>query len=313
MQGYELKITRVFDAPRELVWKAWTDPQMAMQWSGPRGFQTTEYEIPTEVGGRWHMKMQGKVPGTEQIAHLAQGGVIKELRPPELLSYTFSWDERAHVGLGDSPYKENLVTVRFEEKGKQTIMTFTQGPFATEGERDGHMGGWNSAFDRFAEFMLAEQPGRLADPNDVPSELHLKRLISAPRKLVFEAWTNPEMLKEWWGPKGFTNPRCEFEAKGGGNIRIDMRAPDGMVYPMSGKVIEFYPPFRFHFTAAALDPQGNKMFENWNSVFFEEVEGGTMITLDVHVMTQTEAAPQYLKGMRQGWLMSLDKLAELLN
>jgi len=54
------------------------------------------------------------------------------------------------------------------------------------------------------------------------------------------------------------------------------------------------------------------MFENWNSVFFEEVDGGTMVTLDVHVMTQTEVAPQYLKGMSAGWSSSLERLAEFV-
>jgi uncharacterized protein YndB with AHSA1/START domain len=88
-----------------------------------------------------------------------------------------------------------------------------------------------------------------------------------------------------------------------------MRGPDGTLYPMSGKVIEFYPPYRFHFTAAALDADGKAMFENWNSVFFEEIEGGTRVTLDVHVMTQTDVAPQFLKGMREGWSQSLEKLA----
>ncbi len=54
------------------------------------------------------------------------------------------------------------------------------------------------------------------------------------------------------------------------------------------------------------------MFTNWNSVFFEEVEGGTRVTLDVHVMSQTAQAPQYLKGMHAGWSQSLDKLDEYL-
>ena len=54
------------------------------------------------------------------------------------------------------------------------------------------------------------------------------------------------------------------------------------------------------------------MFENWNSVLFEEVEGGTQVTLDVHVMSTTEVAPQYLKGMSAGLSSSLDRLAQLV-
>jgi uncharacterized protein YndB with AHSA1/START domain len=60
----------------------------------------------------------------------------------------------------------------------------------------------------------------------------MTRVFDAPRELVFKAWTEPERLKRWWGPKGFTNPVCEVDVRPGGAIRIDMRAPDGVVYPL---------------------------------------------------------------------------------
>ena len=312
VKGYELTITRVFDAPRELVWKAWTDPEMAMHWMGPRGFTATEFVVPHEVGEEWHMTMVGRVPASQEPVTLRQHGRTLEMDPPRKLVYTFAWDNRACVGLSESPFKENTITVLLEEKGNKTVMTFTQGPFVTEGERDGHNGGWNSAFDKFAEFMLAEQPPRVPDPDDVPSELHLKRVFAAPRQLVFDAWTKPEMVAQWWGPKGFTTSVEEWNAFTNGEILAIMRSPDGTNYPMSGRFIEFYPPYRFHFAASALDNDGNTIFENWNSVFFEEVDGGTQVTLDVHVMSQTETAPQYLKGMKEGWSQSLDKLENLL-
>lgn len=312
VKGYELKITRVFDAPRELVWKAWTDPEMALHWMGPRGFTATEFAAPREVGKEWRMTMVGRVPATQEPVTLRQHGRTLEMDPPRKLVYTLAWDDRACVGLSESPFRENTVTVLLEEKGDKTVMTFTQGPFATEGERDGHNGGWNSAFDKFAEFMLAEQPGRVANPNEVPSELHLKRIFAAPRQLVFDAWTKPEMVAEWWGPRHFNTTVEKWEAKSGGEIFAVMHGPNGMSHPMSGKFVEFQPPSRLHFTAAALDKEGKAMFENWNSVFFEDVEGGTQVTLDVHVMQQTEVAPQYLKGMTAGWSQSLDKLGDLL-
>jgi len=309
--GYELAITRVFDAPRELVWRAWTEPEMAVQWSGPRGFKATEFEAPTAVGGRWMLTMEGCRPGSDVPVHLKQGGTVLEFDPPRLLKYTFAWEPRSSVGLGESPYKENVVTVRLEEAGSKTVMHFTQGPFATEGERDGHLGGWNSAFDCFAEFMAREVPPRVTAPGEVPTELHLKRFFAAPREMVFDAWTEPEMVAQWWGPRNFTTTVDRWEARGGGEIYATMHGYDNS-HPMSGKFVEVYPPYRMHFTTAALDKDGEKMFENWNSVFFEEVDGGTMVTLDVHVMSQTEVAPQYLKGMSQGWSLSLDKLEELL-
>jgi uncharacterized protein YndB with AHSA1/START domain len=309
--GYELKITRVFDAPRELVWKAWTDPEMAMEWMGPRGFLATEFETSDEVGGRWRMVMEGCRPGSDDLVVLEQGGVIQEIRPPELLVYTFAWANRPKVGLSEGPYKENVVTIRLEEQGQKTVMHFTQAPFATESERDGHTGGWNSAFDRFAEFMLAEQPGRVADPDDVPTELHLKRFFAAPRQLVFDAWTKPEMLEQWWGPHGFTTTIERWEARPGGAIRFTMEGY-GIRHTMTGRFIEFYPPHRFHFTGAVPDANGDAIFENWNSVFFEEAEGGTVVVLDVHVIKSTPEAAFYLKGMNTGWSQSLERLAAVV-
>jgi uncharacterized protein YndB with AHSA1/START domain len=312
LKGYELKITRVFDAPRELVWKAWTDPAMQMQWMGPRGFSTTELDMPKTPGAPWRRTMEGLVPASGAPVKLRQHGTILEVRPPELLVFSFAWDVPSDVGLSNMDLEENTVTVRLEEKGNKTVMTFTQGPFLSESACDGHTGGWNSSFDKFAEFLTVEQPQRVSDPNEVPTELHLRRFFEAPRDLVFAAWTESKMLSEWWAPKGFTIPRCEFEGKGDGKIYIEMKAPDGTVYPMSGRVLEFYAPYRFHFTAAALDEAGNAIFETWNSVFLEEKNGGTEATLDVHVMSMTDAAPRYLRGMKEGWSQSLEKLAQFL-
>jgi uncharacterized protein YndB with AHSA1/START domain len=308
--GYELSITRVFDAPRELVWRAWTDPAMAKQWMGPRGFTTVEFEAPHAVGETWRLVMEGSRPGSEQKVVLRQHGTTLEMKPPELLRYTFAWDERASVGLGPSPYKENVVTIRLEERGTKTVVHFTQTPFATEGERDGHTSGWNSALDCLAEFVAKQQSGRVAE--DSVTELHMKRFFAAPREVVFAAWTRPESIAQWWGPRGFTNRVEAWEARSGGPIRLDMIAPDGTVYPMSGKFMEFFPPYRFHFTSSALDADEKPLFENWNSVVFEEVEGGTNVVLDVHVMSTTDEGWQYLKGMREGWGMTLDKLGVFL-
>ena len=93
-------------------------------------------------------------------------------------------------------------------------------------------------------------------------ELTLIRIFDAPRDLVFEAWTNPQYLAKWWGPDGFTNPACEFDARPGGKIRIDMQAPYGVVYPMTGTVHEIVPPSRLVFTAVAEDHDGNALLES---------------------------------------------------
>ncbi len=65
-------------------------------------------------------------------------------------------------------------------------------------------------------------------------DLVMTREFDAPRELVFKAWTDAKQTAQWWGPKGFTNPVCELDVRVGGAIRIHMRAPDGVVYPMTG-------------------------------------------------------------------------------
>ena len=60
-------------------------------------------------------------------------------------------------------------------------------------------------------------------------QLRITRVFDAPREVVFKAWTDPQLLAQWWGPKGFTNPVCELDARPGGAIRVHMRGPDGTV------------------------------------------------------------------------------------
>ncbi|HEX6013511.1 MAG TPA: SRPBCC domain-containing protein [Geminicoccaceae bacterium] len=140
-----LEITRVFDAPPSLVFKAWTDPAHAARWAGPRGFTATHLKGDVRPGGAWRTCLRRDEDGEE----LWQGGTYREVVEPERLVFTFAWDgedgRRGH---------ETLVTVTFaEHQGGKTRMTFRQAVFESVGQRDGHQGGWNSAFDRLAEHV----------------------------------------------------------------------------------------------------------------------------------------------------------------
>lgn len=143
-------------------------------------------------------------------------------------------------------------------------------------------------------------------------ELVLTRVFDAPREVVFEAWTDPRHLVQWWGPKGFTNPVCEADARPGGAIRVHMRAPDGTVYPMTGVFDEVVRPERLVFTSTPLDAQGNPMFEVLTTVTFAEQGQKTKLTLQATVVKLTDAAAPYLQGMEMGWTQSLERLAEHL-
>jgi uncharacterized protein YndB with AHSA1/START domain len=144
----------------------------------------------------------------------------------------------------------------------------------------------------------------------VGQQLTITRIFDAPRSLVFKAWTEPRHLAQWWSPNGFTNPVCELDLRPGGRIRIDMRAPDGVVYEMGGEFDEVVEPERLVFrSTAGRDAEGRPMLENRNTVLFEEHAGKTRLTLQVLVLTAAPEMATALAGMEQGWSESLDKLA----
>lgn len=143
-------------------------------------------------------------------------------------------------------------------------------------------------------------------------DLVMTRVFDAPRDLVFKAWTETKQVAQWWGPKRFTNPVCEMDVRPGGAIRIHMRAPDGVVYPMTGVFQEIVVPERLVFVSSALDDKGNSMFDVLSTVTFADQRGKTALTLQLRVIKATAVAPQYLKGMEMGWTQSLDRLGELV-
>jgi uncharacterized protein YndB with AHSA1/START domain len=142
----ELVIKRVFDAPRELVFKAWTDPEHLKQWSAPQGFTIPIAEGDLRPGGKWRSMMR-KPDGTE----LWLGGVYREIVEPERLVFTHAWDDA-----NGNPGPETTVTVTLVERNGKTEMTFRQGAFESVGSRDDHQGGWTECFDRLEELLSRE-------------------------------------------------------------------------------------------------------------------------------------------------------------
>ena len=139
----ELVVTRLFDAPRDLVFKAWTDPKHLAQWWGPRDYPAALVKLDVRPGGAWRHCLRSTETGND----LWHRGVFREVVAPERLVFTFAWEEDGERGL------ETLVTVTFADEGGKTRMTLRQTPFQSDAERDGHQGGWNSTFDRLAEHL----------------------------------------------------------------------------------------------------------------------------------------------------------------
>jgi uncharacterized protein YndB with AHSA1/START domain len=156
-----LTITRDFKAPRERVWRAWTQPDAIIQWHGPKFYPAVEVAADVRVGGAWRACL--KSDDVEDVV-LWQSGKYLVVTPPERLEFTFAWETPDHE---DGPGVQTHVTVRLEELANgDTRMHFSQTGFLSEKSAINHSVGWNGTFDRLREFLLvqiASQPFQTVD------------------------------------------------------------------------------------------------------------------------------------------------------
>jgi uncharacterized protein YndB with AHSA1/START domain len=142
-----LTLTRVFDAPRPLVFEAWTKKEYLDHWSAPHGFTIPSSEGDLRPGGTWRCIMRSPDGVEHQL-----GGVYREIVKDELLVFTHAW-----AGEDGRPGQETLVTVRFADEGGGTKVTFEQAGFESVESRDSHRGGWMECFDRLRAHLAKLQ------------------------------------------------------------------------------------------------------------------------------------------------------------
>jgi uncharacterized protein YndB with AHSA1/START domain len=145
-------------------------------------------------------------------------------------------------------------------------------------------------------------------------ELVLTREIDAPPEKLFRAWTQPELLKQWFAPLPFTTPHAELDVRPGGSSLIVMRGPDGNEYPNRGVYLEVVPNERLVSTDAftsAWQPS-EKPFMTL-ILTFEEIDGGkTRYTARVRHWTVEDKEMHEKMGFHEGWGTCADQLAALI-
>lgn len=156
--------------------------------------------------------------------------------------------------------------------------------------------------------------------SDTQQELVIERVLDAPRERVWQAWTDPEHIKKWWGPKGFTAPSIESDFREGGTYLYCMKGPEGQEYWSTGTFHEIVPMERIVVTDSFADENGNVVppehygmegdhpMEGQVTVTFEELDGKTKLTVVYSGM-----APSEMRDMAEtGWNETLDKLVASL-
>ena len=192
----EIVISREFNAPRELVWEAMTNPKHVVNWWGPRGFSTTIEKMDFRVGGVWKHMMHGP-DGT----NYPNEKVFKEIVKPEKI--VFSHGGRRENG----PSVDAIATWTFDaiEKNKTRVSLRMVFPSAAERDRVvkefGAIEGGKQTLERLGEH-LAEALCKL---------FVISREFAAPRDLVWKAWTERDRLMQWFGPKGFAMTAAKLD------------------------------------------------------------------------------------------------------
>jgi uncharacterized protein YndB with AHSA1/START domain len=143
-------------------------------------------------------------------------------------------------------------------------------------------------------------------------ELTLTRTFKAPRALVWQAWTDPKHVEQWWGPRGFSTTVKEWDVRPGRPMNYVMTAPDGMQFPCEGVCIEASPPERLVSKAILRDESGEPFLEILNTLTLTEKNGATTLHLHMAVVLATELAAMPLAGMEQGSNENLDRLGDYL-
>jgi uncharacterized protein YndB with AHSA1/START domain len=306
----EIKITRLYDAPIEAVWDAWTDPEQVAKWWGPRGFTLTTHSKDLRPGGNWRYTMHG--PDGVDYPNTT---LYHEVEKYSKLAYD-------HGGHDDRPPMFR-VTVLFSETGGKTKMDMTMTLATPEAAEETRAfikkAGGDATWDRLAEYLEKELSGK--------EKFVINRSFDAPLDVMFQMWTSPEHFSQWLPPTGFNMQFIRCDIKSGGSSFYFMTGPGGIKMYGRAEYLEIKRPDRVVYTQQFCDEKEgvtrHPAMPTWPATMLTTVtltaEGPdrtrVTVTWEPHGATTREELETFIKakgGMTQGWTGSFDKLEALL-
>lgn len=234
----EIYIERVYDAPVQAVWEAWTDPAKVEKWWGPRGFTLTTHSKDLRVGGHWNYTMHGP-DGTDY----PNKTVYHEVEECRKLVYD-------HGGNDEQPPLFRVTALFSESNGKTKLqMTMTLAtPEVAEAirKRIKEASGY-STWDRLAEHLSESERGE--------TSFVINRSFQASMESLYRAWTAPAQLCQWLPPAGFTMECLEADIRTGGRCLSRMSNNDGVSFCVQMDYLECTPS-RVVYTQRFCDEKG---------------------------------------------------------
>lgn len=300
-----ISLTRVYDAPLQAVWEAWTVAEEVAQWWGPRGFTITTHDRALRTGGHWHYTMHG--PDGTDYENTTQ---YLEVVPMQRLVYD-------HGGHKDRPPLFRVTALFTERNGRTQLdmsMAFATPEVAVEMAGFIKKAGGNSTWDRLAEYL-----GKRCHAKE---QFFIARSFEASIETVYDMWTDPEHLALWLPPTGATMQFIRAEPRVGCSSLYAMRFGDAE--PMHGlvKYLVMERPHRLVYLQQFCDAQENivrpPFFEHWPLAMLTTVElvaeGPETTRVTVRWEPQDATAEDIAEFVRQrggmtgGWTGSFDKL-----
>jgi uncharacterized protein YndB with AHSA1/START domain len=309
----EISITRIYDAPVQLVWDAWTDPKKVAKWWGPRGFTLTTHSKDLRVGGHWSYTMHGP-DGMDYV------NKTKYLEVEECARLVY--DHGGNEDLDREPLFRVTATFKELEGGKTELkmtMAFPTPEIAKNMKGFIKKAGGEGTWDRLGEFLEERQTGK-----DI---FIINRSFEAPIDVVFDMWTNPKHTVNWFGPAGAKMEYIRVDIREGGNAFYKMSTPDVRVMYGSAKYLEIVKPTRLVYTQDFRDANEkisrHPLAPIWPETmlttvtFSEEESGRTRVTVAWEVYgnatdLERETFKKAKAGMTGGWTGSFDTLEEYL-
>ena len=321
----EVLINRLFTAPRELVYRAWTEREHLLRWYAPDGCRIEFRSLDLRVGGKFHSCIH--TPDGKQCWCI---GEYLEVDPPQRLVFTMrTADEQGNAVTSADAGKESdwpevtTVTVTLEDVAGDTRLTLQQTVSETLAKRTGAYPSWLNMLDHLAADLAAEQ-GVVSLVSEEEG-IVVTHTFDAPRELVWRAYSEEKELRQWWGPQGFRMESASLDFRDGGRFHYGMRSPDGTM--MWGKLLycEIKPLQRLVNVVVFSDEQGgttrHPFAPNWPRELYgvmtlAEESGKTTLALRVRPQNATrlerEAFAAGREGMKQGCQSSFAQLAEHL-
>lgn len=230
-----VRIDRVFNAPRKLVFDAWVEVKHFKEWWMPRGFTNPVCDFTkTKTPGRAEVGSGIVVTSYHpDFGDMPLTGTFEEISPIDRIVFTGGAfpDANGAMQLVD----RNVVTFT-DEPGNKTRVVLQATVIKSSPEfADALAGmeqGWSESLDRLGELV--------EDTSD--REFGATRVFDAPRELVWSCFTEPQHVKEWWGPNGFANTIHKMDVVPGGEWLLTMHGPDGTDYPNKIKYVEIIKP-----------------------------------------------------------------------